>query len=381
MRPDIIRQAPIYFELKKHPDLFEVHLLHTGQHYDYNLSQVFFEQFNLPEPSFKIESGSGSPAFQISTVMRVCESIFKEQRPDLVITCGDSNSALGTALATAKLNLKLAHMEAGLRSNDRSESEEINRILIDRITAMMFTSCDEANLNLIKQAVDVEQVFLVGTTAIDTLRHFQPRAKKSDILDKLNLEGQKYLLTTIHRSMNIEDDRRLRKIIKLISSAAERTTVVFPIHPHTRRRLEEINESHAVLNNRNIRLCDPLGYFEFLQIEQNAVLVLTDSRGVQDESTYLGIPCLTLLPATVRNATISDGTNRLVDLDQDKIMRQIEYHLEGGTVVIKKPAFWEGQAAERAVRILSEQLFENGKTESKQKAMNTTGKVKMLTNR
>ncbi|NIS15976.1 MAG: UDP-N-acetylglucosamine 2-epimerase (non-hydrolyzing), partial [Aliifodinibius sp.] len=313
-RPDFMKLAPLYFELRKYPAIFNPRIVHTGQHYDYTMSRVFFDQFGLPEPDFFLEVGSGSHAHQTGNIMIKAEEIMESEKPNMVVVFGDVNSTLAGALVASKLCIPIAHLEAGLRSHDKSMPEEINRVVADTLADMLFTTCDDANLNLIKEGVDVDRIFLVGNIIIDTLKYFLPQAEKSKILDKLRVEGERYILVTLHRPSNVDNHENLDKIAEILSAAAERCKIVFPIHPRTRKNLDNSGGHSSILNNKNIILTDPLGYFDFIKLQKNAFIVMTDSGGIQEEATFLGVPCLTLRKNTERMVTVTDGTNKVVGL-------------------------------------------------------------------
>ena len=374
-RHNFMKLAPLYFELRKYPSIFNPLIVHTGQHYDYTMSRVFFDQFGLPQPDFFLEVGSGSHAHQTGNVMIKAEEIMLSEKPDMIIVFGDVNSTMAASLAASKLCIPVAHVEAGLRAFDRTMPEEVNRVVSDVLAEMLFSSCDDANLNLIKEGVDVEKIFLVGNIMIDTLKNFLPQAEKSKILDKLELEGKRYILVTLHRPSNVDNQENLQKIAQILSAASERCPVVFPIHPRTRKNLDSNGKYSAILNNRNIILTDPLGYFDFIKLQKNALLVMTDSGGVQEETTFLGVPCLTLRENTERPVTITDGTNKLVNLDLKKITSQIDYYMSDGLPSKKRPMFWDGQTAERIVRILREHFAQKAKQEDQAQRLTSTDKI------
>jgi len=349
--------------------------VHTGQHYDYAMSKVFFEQFGLPEPDFFLEVGSGSHAYQTGNVMIKAEEIMREHKPDMIIVFGDVNSTMAGALAASKLGIPIAHVEAGLRSFDRSMPEEINRIVTDILSNMLFTSCDDANLHLIKEGISVEKIFLVGNIMIDTLKHFLPEAERSDVLDRYCLEDKNYILLTLHRPSNVDNPENLEKMAGIISAAAESCKIVFPIHPRTRGKLDAESRYGSILKNKNVILTEPLGYFDFIKLQRHARLVMTDSGGIQEETTFLGVPCLTLRKNTERPVTITDGTNKLTGLDINKIMAQIDYYSQGGVISRRRPILWDGQTAERIVRILREFFADRAKHEDEADRLTSTDKI------
>jgi UDP-N-acetylglucosamine 2-epimerase (non-hydrolysing) len=355
-RPNFMKLAPLYFELKKYPQLFEPLIVHTGQHYDFGMSDIFFSQFGLPSPDFFLQVGSGSHAYQTGMVMIKTEQTMQEQKPDMIIVFGDVNSTMAATLSASKLGIPVTHVESGLRSYDRDMPEEINRIVTDTLSEILFTSCDDANLNLIKEGVSLDKIFLVGNIMIDTLKHFLPEADKSQVLDKHDLIDKDYILATLHRPSNVDNTENLNKISRIVTDAAEYCKIVFPIHPRTRKNIENNNNCYNILNNKNVLLTEPLGYFDFIKLQKHARVVLTDSGGMQEETTYLGVPCLTLRENTERPVTISDGTNKMVGLNYDKIMSLLRFYLDGGRISKKRPFLWDGQTAERIVRILRERF-------------------------
>lgn len=355
-RPDIIKMTPLFYEFKKYPAQFDISILHTGQHSDECMSQIFFEQFKLPKPDFNLEVGYGTQTLQTGSMMIKAEDVLQRNRPDMLILFGDVNSALAISLTAAKMNIPITHIEAGLRDNDRTTPQEINRIVIDLLSENFFTSCDKANLSLIKEGKDIEKVFLVGSLYADMVKHFLPETEKLKVLEELDLEEKKYVLLTFHKPGNLDNPDRLKKLSEILAAVAEQTRVVLPLHPRTREKLLADDLGSQILNNMNIKLTQPLGYLEFLKLQNNAALVLTDSGGVQEETSCLGVTCLTLRDRTERMATVTDGSNRLVDLKLDKILNQIEFCLQNNQPPKRKPFLWDGQTAERIVRNLRDNI-------------------------
>lgn len=355
-RPDIIKMTPLYYEFKKYPAQFEISIIHTGQHSDECMSQIFFEQFRLPKPNYNLEAGYGTQTLQTGTIMIKAEDVLLRARPDMLILFGDVNSALAIALTAAKMNIPITHVEAGLRDNDRSTPQEINRLVIDLVAENFFTSCDQANLSLIKEGKDIEKVFLVGSLYSDMVRHFLPETEKLKVLDELELEEKKYVLLTFHKPGNLDNPKRLKKLSEIAAAVAERIRVVLPLHPRTREKLITNDPDNLILSNMNIKLTGPLGYLDFLKLQNNAALVMTDSGGVQEETTCLGVSCLTLRDRTERQVTVTDGSNRLVDLKQEKILAQIEFCMQNNLPPKRKPFLWDGQTAERIVRNLRDNI-------------------------
>lgn len=352
-RPNFMKAAALIPEMAKHPE-FQSTLVHTGQHYDYGLSDVFFKELGLPKPDVHLGIGSGSHAEQTAKVMLALEPLLKERRPDLVMVVGDINSTLAAALTASKLHIPVAHVEAGLRSHDPRMPEEVNRVLTDHMSQYLLTSSPEAEKNLKKEGIR-DGVFFVGNTMIDTLMKFRREAEKSQVLEKLGVEPGEYGLVTLHRPENVDTKAQLDLLLGHLELAATFAPLLFPIHPRTRARLEEFGLSNRVKNNPRLRLIEPQGYLEFLKLQSHAKFVITDSGGVQEETTVLGVPCLTMRENTERPITISHGTNTLVGFDRTKILAALnaivsgEYkHGKGKT----KPPRWDGKAAERICQVL-----------------------------
>jgi UDP-N-acetylglucosamine 2-epimerase (non-hydrolysing) len=350
-RPNFMKTAPIMVEMARYPDLFHQTLVHTGQHYDYNMSRVFFEDLDIPHPDEFLDVGSGTHAEQTARIMLAFEPVLMKYLPDWVFVVGDVNSTLACALVCAKLGVKLAHVEAGLRSCDRSMPEEINRLLTDRIADLLFTPSRDADANLLREGVSPEKIAFVGNVMIDTLVRMLPKARQRPIIAELNLELQGYVLVTLHRPSNVDEPATLEEIACALIQIARRLPVVFPVHPRTRQRLASLDIDWPEFH---IRLIAPLGYLDFLALQNSARLVLTDSGGVQEETTYLGVPCLTVRPNTERPVTISHGMNQLVASTIEAIIAAVEQELSAPKDKSTRPEFWDGVAAERIVsRILN----------------------------
>ena len=322
--------------------------MHTGQHYDDGLSSVFFDELELPRPDHYLGIGSGTNSDQTARGLAALEPKLRGIAPDLVLVYGDANPVLIGSLTAAQLGVPVAHVEAGLRSFDRSMPEELNRTLIGQIAALHFTTEECANRNLRREGIPADRVHLVGNVLIDSLVWAMPQAAESDVLDRLGLNERDYCLTTIHRPLNVHEAGRLREIIAGLAAVAGELPTVFPVHPRTQRRIEELGlESQA----ERLRLTEPLGYLDFVRLLSQAAVVLTDSGGVQEETTFLGTPCLTLRPNTERLVTMELGTNRLLEADRHAIQRALRTVLSrppGG----RTPPLWDGRAAERIARIL-----------------------------
>lgn len=356
-RPNFMKVAPIIRAINKQNStstskFIEAILVHTGQHYDYEMSQIFFEDLELPQPNIHLGVGSGTHAEQTGKVMIEFEKVLLKARPDLVIVVGDVNSTLAAALTAAKLHIHVAHVEAGWRSYDRSMPEEINRLLTDAISDNLFTLSPDADENLRKEGIPQEKIFYVGNVMIDSLLFHKEGASQRQVLSQLGLEKGDYALLTLHRPSNVDDKQSLLRIITAIRQIAQRITIVFPAHPRTQKSISKF-EFGQLLQDQRILLIEPLGYLSFLKLEMNARLVMTDSGGIQEETTVLGIPCLTLRNTTERPITITQGTNTLVWNDTSRIVGEAFKILDGKGKKGKCPELWDGKAAERIVEILA----------------------------
>jgi len=352
-RPNFMKVAPIVHAMAREPGQFDQLLVHTGQHYDANMSHVFFEELGLPRPDVNLGVGSGSHAQQTAVVMQKFEPILLEYQPDWLVVPGDVNSTLACALVAAKLGTKIAHVEAGLRSFDRTMPEEINRVLTDQISELLFTPSKDADQNLQREGIDEARICFVGNVMIDTLVRLLPKAEERwpNLLREFKLGD--YLLVTLHRPSNVDDPTTLSQIMQALQQLGRDIQVVFPVHPRTRSKLAQIGFGATI---SGIRLLEPFGYLDFLALQAHAALVLTDSGGVQEETTYLGIPCLTARPNTERPVTISLGTNRLVKSHCSAIVKEAKAQLDGdrrlSSVNSAPPALWDGKAADRIVDAL-----------------------------
>ena len=360
-------------------------LVHTGQHYDYQMSQVFFQDLKLPEPDVYLGVGSGSHAEQTARVMVELEKVLVKEQPDLVVVVGDVNSTVAAALTAAKLHIPVAHVEAGLRSGDRAMPEEINRLLTDQISDYLFTPSGDADENLQREGIPRERIFLVGNVMIDSLLYNRPLAEKSDILERLGLSAKEYALLTLHRPSNVDDEDSLARIMRAITTICRSIHVVFPAHPRTQKKLEEfgllpsspaiaypneLNEPKELNELNKLVLTPPLSYLDFLKLEIYARFVMTDSGGIQEETTVLGVPCLTLRDTTERPITITHGTNVLVGTDPQRIIEQASRILASPRPPnslnkpeqlnelnklspSSSPPLWDGRTAERIISVLA----------------------------
>ena len=350
-RPNFMKIAPVMEALKAHPSL-RARLVHTGQHYDEQMSKAFFEDLGIPTPDINLEVGSASHAAQTAAIMAKFEPVLLSERPDLVLVVGDVNSTLACSVTAAKLGVPVAHVEAGLRSFDRTMPEEINRIVTDSVSELLFTTCEEANEHLRREGVAPERVHFVGNVMIDTLLRHRELARRSTIRTQMALDGGPYALVTLHRPSNVDEADGLREILEALTTLGRELPVVFPVHPRTRRRLEEFGLSGRLAGGQ-VRLTEPLGYLEFLNLMMGARVVLTDSGGIQEETTVLGVPCLTLRPNTERRVTITHGTNRLVALKAAAIVDAARQAVAPGSGEPRVPPLWDGKAAQRIATVLS----------------------------
>ncbi len=342
-RPNFMKAAPVMRALAPYDHLRQT-LIHTGQHYDTNMSGVFFQQLDIPEPDINLEVGSGSHTWQTAQVMSSFESVAQESKPDLVLVYGDVNSTVATALVCAKMLIPVGHVEAGLRSFDRTMPEEMNRLLTDQIADLLFTPSKDANENLLREGIAREKIFLVGNVMIDTLVHLLPRAMERWKILHSSWKLDRFGLVTLHRPSNVDHPEKIVSLMDSLMEVGDLLPLIFPIHPRTRRRLEDLK----LLNqNSRVHLQEPLGYLDFLALQCHADLVITDSGGIQEETTYLGIPCLTVRENTERPVTLTLGTNILVGQDVGRLKTEVRRILSGDRKQGQKVPFWDGQAARR----------------------------------
>lgn len=348
-RPNFMKIAPILrcFE-EDHPSVEQV-LVHTGQHYDHAMSTAFFEDLEIRSPDEFLGVGGGSHSQQTAAIMTAFEPILRKHRPDWLVVVGDVNSTMACSLVAAKERVRIAHVEAGLRSRDRTMPEEINRIVTDSLSDLLLTPSPDADLNLLSEGVPKERIRLVGNVMIDTLKRMLPKVAQSAKLSDLNLSQGKYVLLTMHRPSNVDDPESLERLIVSICQAAEEFPVVFPVHPRTRKNWESLKSSTVL---HNLVMIDPAGYLDFIQLMKNSRLVVTDSGGVQEETTYLGVPCITLRPNTERPITISEGTNELVPPSPEEASLAVKRRLGSSEVTTRCPAIWDGAAATRIAQAI-----------------------------
>jgi len=352
-RPNFMKAAPLYHELCKYPEDFQVRLVHTGQHYDKKMSQIFFEQLRLPKPAVYLGVGSGSHGEQTAKVMIEYEKLLMEQTPaELVLVVGDVNSTMACALVTKKLHLRLGHIEAGLRSRDMSMPEEINRLVTDSISDLLFTTSRDADENLISEGHPEERIHFVGNLMIDSLQQYLDQADCSQLLQNLGVSSGRYGLITLHRPSNVDDEKMLLEILNAFERIQQDLPLIFPVHPRTEDRINRLRSSGAIPSLGKLYLIPPVGYLEFIALEREAKLILTDSGGIQEESTVLGIPCLTLRENTERPVTIWEGTNQLVELSTEAIVKAVSGIMNGEVTPGGIPDKWDGKSAQRIADIL-----------------------------
>ena len=352
-RPNLMKVAPVMAAMAWRPGVCQT-LVHTGQHYDANMSEVFFQQLGIPEPEVNLGVGSSSHAQQTAQIMARLEPVVLEQQPDLVLVYGDVNSTVAAALVCTKLLISVGHVEAGLRSFDRTMPEEINRLVTDQISDLLFTPSADANENLLREGITPERIHLVGNVMIDTLVRLLPAALQrwqagSLQMDGLRLDQGRYALVTLHRPSNVDDPTMLAEIMSTLVNISRDIPVIFPVHPRTRQQLQN---SKFKIQNSKLYLIEPLTYLDFLALQRHATLVITDSGGIQEETTYMGVPCLTIRENTERPVTITLGTNTLVGQDMERLRAEVERIWAGDGKQGQVPPLWDGHAAERIADVI-----------------------------
>lgn len=349
-RPNFMKMASLDDAFRKTKHIENV-LVHTGQHYDDAMSKVFFEELQLPKPSQYLGVGSGSHAQQTADIMKGFDPVLDEEKPDAVLVVGDVNSTLACALVAAKKNVPVAHVEAGLRSFDKNMPEEVNRLVTDHLSKWLFTSEPSGKKNLEKEGI-TDGVFFAGNTMIDALVRFRKKAEALHVKKKLGLDA--FGLATLHRPENVDDPQTLSKLVALLEMAGRHQTVVWPVHPRTRKQLEKTGLAERIRKNEEIRLLEPLGYLEFLSLQIEAGFVVTDSGGIQEETTFLDVPCLTLRSNTERPVTVEQGSNTLVGSDPQKLKAALEQIDQGTYKHATVPEKWDGKAGKRIAKQLEE---------------------------
>lgn len=355
-RPNFMKVAPVYrsFKLYKenNSDICIDHkICHTGQHYDKYMSDIFFKDLELPEPDFYLGVGSGSHAEQTAKIMIEFEKVLLNEKPDIIIVYGDVNSTIACSLTAVKMGIKIAHVEAGLRSFDKTMPEEINRILTDAISDYLFVTEPSAIINLKNEGKSEKNIFFVGHVMIDNLINHLPKIEKSNIIDELNLSNQEYIVVTLHRPSNVDNKERLEELIIFLLNISKQRKIVFPIHPRTEKNLKNFG-LYENLKSENIILTQPIGYIDFVKLVKNSLCVITDSGGIQEETTYLKIPCITLRESTERPITVDVGTNYLVGNNLNLCREILNKILNGDIKKSRIPDLWDGKASERIVNTL-----------------------------
>jgi UDP-N-acetylglucosamine 2-epimerase (non-hydrolysing) len=356
-RPNFMKIAPLMQAIGRHnassreSSIVPI-LVHTGQHYDYEMSQVFFHNLELPRPDIHLGVGSGTHAEQTGKIMMELEKVLLTHKPDVVVVVGDVNSTLAAALTAVKLHIPVAHVEAGLRSFDQAMPEEINRLLTDALSDYLFTHSPDANENLEREGIPQQKIFLVGNVMVDSLLCYKPKAEQSQILRQLGLTENGYALLTLHRPSNVDEKESLLRIIKALEHISREVPIVFPAHPRSQKNIAKFGFSH-LLESQGLIVTKPLGYLDFLKLEVNAKFVMTDSGGIQEETTVFNIPCLTLRDTTERPITVTQGTNTLVGNNSERIITEASKILNGKGKRGCCPELWDGKAAARIIRIIT----------------------------
>ena len=353
-RPNFMKIAPLWHALKRRRG-FETQIVHTGQHYDYEMSEVFFKNLGLGEPDFFLDVGSGTHGYQTAQVLMRFEKLAMERRPDIAVV-GDVNSTIAVALASVKLGIPVAHVEAGLRSFDRSMPEEVNRILTDRISELLFASEPSGVANLVAEGVDKKCIHLVGNLMIDSLKNNLQEIRANDTTKKLGLDGEEFGLVTLHRPSNVDTEPALRQVLAVLRQAGSRGRMVFPAHPRTRKNVERFGLKDEFESIENLRVVEPMGYFDFMNLMIHCRYVLTDSGGIQEETTWLGIPCITLRKNTERPLTVERGTNHVTGLDLSVVSKALDLVEDFDASAYSAPELWDGNAAQRVVEVIGDFL-------------------------
>ena len=355
-RPNFMKAAPLYRAFEKDGS-FDVRIIHTGQHYDEKMSDNFFKELSIPRPEVNLEVGSGSHGWQTAKIIEKFEKLLINDRPDWVVVFGDVNSTIACALVCAKMDIKIAHVEAGLRSFDRRMPEEINRILTDQISNVLFTPSIDGNKNLHEEGIDKKKVYLVGNIMVDTLLTFKDKAIAGKYYEKMGQKRDQYIYLTMHRPSNVDHKETLVEIFDAIDYIQQKMKVIFAVHPRTKAKITEFGLDNDLKKMKNLTLIEPVGYFENLGLQEGARAVITDSGGMQEETTVLGVPCLTMRENTERPVTVTSGTSRLVLNKKTEIIKAFN-SLEKRRVT-KRPKYWDGKTSERVVKILKSLTFDH----------------------
>ncbi len=361
-RPNFMKIAPVIGALRAAPHIFDVKLVHTGQHYDQEMNSQFFSSLGIPEPDVNLEVGSGSHAVQTAEIMRRFEPVLDTEQPTSILVVGDVNSTIACALVAVKKNIRVIHVEAGLRSFDRAMPEEVNRVLTDQISDLLFITERSAEQNLLNEGISAARIHFVGNVMIDTLHHNLSRAiplqqslANAGLTDLASTRLKRYAAVTLHRPSNVDDKDKLASLLTTLRAVSERVPLIFPLHPRTRASCARFG-LESLLASERVSILPPLGYLEMLGLMRDATVVLTDSGGIQEETTALGVPCLTLRHNTERPITVSEGTNTVVGQDHARILAAVEDVLASGGKRGKIPEFWDGKASSRIRAILSDTL-------------------------
>ncbi|MCS4049245.1 non-hydrolyzing UDP-N-acetylglucosamine 2-epimerase [Salinibacter ruber] len=349
-RPNFMKVAPLHRALEEREGV-ESQIVHTGQHYDEEMSDVFFRQLGLPEPDVYLGVGSGTHAKQTAHVMTAFEEVVFDEGPDVIVVVGDVNSTVACSLVTAKCHVPVAHVEAGLRSGDRDMPEEVNRVVTDQLSDYLFVTEPSGVENLRAEGIADDKIHFVGNVMIDSLVQFRKKAQQRPILENLGLGDADYALMTMHRPSNVDHEEPLAEVVQMTRRLADRLEVIFPAHPRTQNRLDEFGLREQI-EAPGVHLLDPLGYLDFLRLMEQAAVVVTDSGGIQEETTFLQVPCLTIRENTERPVTITQGTNELVSLDPEIVVKRAEERLGQARATNGRPDKWDGHAAERIAAIL-----------------------------
>lgn len=339
-------------ETKKYKKLESV-LIHSGQHHDFAMSEIFFQDLGIPSPKYNLAVGSGSHVYQIAEVMKKLAQIFEKEKPNLVVVVGDVNSTLAAALTASKMNIPLAHVEAGLRSFDRKMPEEINRVLVDHVTDFLFVTEPSALKNLIEEGIPRRRIFLVGNVMIDTLMKSKSKIRESKILQELGLKKKNYAVLTLHRPSNVDDKQAFLKLLSAFNEIQKKIKIIYPIHPRTKKQIQKFNLRNCLEKMKNLMVIPPLGYVDMMKLVSESKFLMTDSGGLQGESTFLKIPCLTLRKNTERPITVVVGSNTICGNDGKRISREIDRILEGKYKRSKIPKFWDGKTSQRIMKIVT----------------------------
>jgi len=358
-RPNFMKVAPIHRAFQKYKDIVTHKIVHTGQHYDAKMSDAFFEDLEMPQPDYFLGIGSGSHAVQTAKIMVEFEKVLLEEKPDMILVVGDVNSTIACSLTAVKLGIKTAHIEAGLRSYDRAMPEEINRLATDAISDYYFITEKSGEENLLKEGYNKNKIFFTGNNMIDSQVYALEKANNSNVLKNLNLEKKSYVLLTVHRPSNVDNKEQLELLLDTFDLISKTKKLIFPIHPRTIKNLKEFGLFSRIKNNDQYILLEPLGYIDFLALMKNSFFVMTDSGGIQEETTALKVPCMTLRDSTERPITTEIGTNILVVPTKENILKNVKNYLNSQFKIGSIPNLWDGKAAERLADIIINKLLVN----------------------